>query len=824
METYKPLSKGQYYIDKTEGLEKGIGVFPSIYIEGAAASGKTTAVQMLLAHHPEVESVVLWMDEEMQCVPAFQEKIAAIREHMEETAVWVVLENIPQELPEEVEEKIIWLVRHLPEESRVIMTGREQPDATLLELLWKREMELFPQKMLSLRQDEIRILAEQMGSRLDPAELYEATGGWAGCVLLMMELSNGDGDEKNAGEQKGSARRLRERYEIDTYIQRQILDILSQKEQEVLRWGQVCPWLNEAFCREFWEMEEAEVVLQALTRKGLLTYSATSRRWKVAPLFQNQKEVQKFAQSEPSSFWKNLGNWYEAHGCIKELLWCLKQSDDEAERRKIWKKYYDQIPFLEGASWTEALQDVMEWKEQTPEVCYLRGMYCWQRMDLNGLNQEIKKLDKFLQESDAEAEQKEKLEEIYLNLCYVKPDLTVDEWLERIERVRKGRKLSLHLYGIPGKSFSCLNGMRDLAGLFACAKKEENRKAKIWKEYLDEEAWTLYQLARTEYYLETERGDSILEEDQELLCRIAKEKGKSALENYRLSAFYLLCHLQRRQPKEEVELMADRLEQELLSSEEDYQKTGAEAIGSLYAPWRKHPEKLTHWLHYTGTISERNQIEQQVNVRYCQAKGYLFLNQYEKAEKMLQSLTVYFHERHSNRFLAEVLFEQAIVDWNLGRHGKALRNTIESFLVNGNSRYVGFYTEYGKNGMAVLESYVEWMKSNSPEGWRRKKKYNYGNVLRMPEADYMEVILRCAKRETRSMPAMAEQKATERLTMMETIVLQDIGRGLNNMEICEELNLKLPTVKSHIYSLYKKLGVNNRVQAVIRGKELGIVE
>lgn len=39
-------------IDKTESLEKGIAVFPSIYIEGSAACGKTTAVQMLLEKHP----------------------------------------------------------------------------------------------------------------------------------------------------------------------------------------------------------------------------------------------------------------------------------------------------------------------------------------------------------------------------------------------------------------------------------------------------------------------------------------------------------------------------------------------------------------------------------------------------------------------------------------------------------------------------------------------------------------------------------------------------------------------------------------------------
>ena len=142
---------------------------------------------------------------------------------------------------------------------------------------------------------------------------------------------------------------------------------------------------------------------------------------------------------------------------------------------------------------------------------------------------------------------------------------------------------------------------------------------------------------------------------------------------------------------------------------------------------------------------------------------------------------------------------------------------------------MGFYVRYGKKGREALESYVDWLKQTTPEGWHRKKKYNYGNVLRMPMEDYLEVILRGAKKETKLSTELSKGRSsskgknTERLTMMETIILQSISRGLTNTEICQEQNLKLPTVKSHIYSLYKKLGVSSRVQAVNKGKEIGIV-
>ena len=37
------------------------------------------------------------------------------------------------------------------------------------------------------------------------------------------------------------------------------------------------------------------------------------------------------------------------------------------------------------------------------------------------------------------------------------------------------------------------------------------------------------------------------------------------------------------------------------------------------------------------------------------------------------------------------------------------------------------------------------------------------------------------------------------------------------------MNIKLPTVKSHIYNIYKKLGVTTRVQAVQKAKDSGLL-
>jgi DNA-binding NarL/FixJ family response regulator len=87
------------------------------------------------------------------------------------------------------------------------------------------------------------------------------------------------------------------------------------------------------------------------------------------------------------------------------------------------------------------------------------------------------------------------------------------------------------------------------------------------------------------------------------------------------------------------------------------------------------------------------------------------------------------------------------------------------------------------------------------------------------------VTRRLVERFVRRPPADAvrEQEFSE-LTERELEVLTLIARGMSNAEIGEQLFLSEATVKTHVTRILSKLGLRDRVQAVVRAYESGLVE
>lgn len=92
-----------------------------------------------------------------------------------------------------------------------------------------------------------------------------------------------------------------------------------------------------------------------------------------------------------------------------------------------------------------------------------------------------------------------------------------------------------------------------------------------------------------------------------------------------------------------------------------------------------------------------------------------------------------------------------------------------------------------------------------------------------PAAERLRARLAPPVRQPLTPAAPPKAKAADDLTQRELEVLRLLAEGLSNPLLAERLTISVGTVKAHTASIYSKLGVNNRVLAITRAKELNLL-
>jgi DNA-binding NarL/FixJ family response regulator len=70
---------------------------------------------------------------------------------------------------------------------------------------------------------------------------------------------------------------------------------------------------------------------------------------------------------------------------------------------------------------------------------------------------------------------------------------------------------------------------------------------------------------------------------------------------------------------------------------------------------------------------------------------------------------------------------------------------------------------------------------------------------------------------------MSVEQRKNLLTHRQTEILTLLSEGMSNKEIASTLKLTEGTVKNHVFTIFSKLGVHNRIRAIVKAKEKNII-
>lgn len=779
-------------IDKTGPVEELLKRKSVICLCGMPGIGKKTMVRTLLKNHPEAEGKICSAEELEPSVPGEGK-----------SCTWYLVRKLEAREYPGLTEKLWDFFRRMPKGDKVIFAADGIVPEALLEFLWNGAMEMvYPESFWFTEAETYRYL-KAVGSVLDRGETYRLTRGWAGCIALMARI-------QRQLPEKWSPEELCSRYEIRKYVGDRILGILSEKEQKFLMERAFCPRLERELEEILWRDHDEETE-ERLFASGIMSYVPWRNFWRVHPVI--RRALRKSPEQETG---RKAVRWYEEHGYISEALECCRSISGEAEYQEFLVRNYDRLSFLPGG--LNLSLDKRE--EEKPELFFLKWMEVYFSQKWGRMEKYYRKAWLLWQEAERTGKDLEKWREVFLNISYVNPFVETREWMELTEELTEpGRRL--RLYYILGESFSYLSGIRDLTPLFAGTREEVRAWEKLWQERLAPETYLAYRLAKLEYDFQTDRI-----QPQELE-EVLREIGPESPWQLRLGKLFLLyLFAEGEEGKNQVQRALEDTVEDLKKEESEVCRYNTTALYYLSeAKWGE-KEDMLRWLRDTGGDIE-NKWGKTCFHMAAQVKIHLYLENYTQAEKALKILIPFFQGNHIWKYRAESLFQMAMVEKAKGREAESLRWTAEAIQAAEPWRYVRIFTGYGPKGRELLEDYLRFLEKSRQEPVRIKKKYKYGNVKNMPYKDWLDYILRKAKKSQARYPGTKKEEKeaypAEKLTLTEQMVLQYLKQGCTNGEISREMNIKLPTVKSHIYNIYKKLGVSTRLQAVEKGREKGFL-
>jgi LuxR family transcriptional regulator, maltose regulon positive regulatory protein len=173
----------------------------------------------------------------------------------------------------------------------------------------------------------------------------------------------------------------------------------------------------------------------------------------------------------------------------------------------------------------------------------------------------------------------------------------------------------------------------------------------------------------------------------------------------------------------------------------------------------------------------------------------------------------------------EILLLRALALQELGDSTQAFLSLAEVLKLAEPEGYVRIFLDEGQPMQMLLSQWLAHEKAPGPTPTSRNPIRDYAVYL----LSHFDTEQKMIKTVQENIPSVADfspkskQVLVEPLSQRELEVLEHIALGMTNQEIARQLIISPGTVKAHTASIYRKLDVATRTEAVARARQLGLL-
>lgn len=183
------------------------------------------------------------------------------------------------------------------------------------------------------------------------------------------------------------------------------------------------------------------------------------------------------------------------------------------------------------------------------------------------------------------------------------------------------------------------------------------------------------------------------------------------------------------------------------------------------------------------------------------ANTYILNGMYENAIKIIKAVIPNYIHQGANSYLIRALSTLATAYENVSQSEKAVNAIIKAVMIAEPEKNVGDFFFSGQTLLPILNK----------------------TLHRGIAPDFTKVLVKKLSNVSLQNKARSPNAADTTLSQREIDVLRLIENGLTNRQIAKSLHLSTNTIKTHNLSIYRKLKVENRSQAVTKACRLGIL-